>query len=325
MIEEALEPSVRTIAEPAMPASYLERTPDDVDGLHYLGLLCHQTGRSGEAVRLIGRAVERSPTRRSARQFRRSPAHARGSSRGRAPCARRVQLEPEQANFNSTSPGAGRAAGLRRRWKRGSAHCLRPDWVEALTLNASLASRSSGWTTQSNTAGARRCSAPMIRAADRLDALPRLGLRLAGRDASGTAAGDAGALVGAAGMRLRGVIVCRFEYPFRGSCATGHASLLRAHTETAGAPCKAPLPRGEGARLRVGYVSRIPQPSDHAPDAQLFALHDRSRYEVYAYSIARTTARVSPRGRDSVEHFVTSAPKLRARAPNASLRTASTS
>ena len=35
--------------------------PDDVDSLHILGLLCHQSGRSADAVALIGRALKFSP------------------------------------------------------------------------------------------------------------------------------------------------------------------------------------------------------------------------------------------------------------------------
>ena len=43
-------------AEP-MLREVLAEQPDNADALHYLGLLLHQTGRSGEGLPLLGRSV----------------------------------------------------------------------------------------------------------------------------------------------------------------------------------------------------------------------------------------------------------------------------
>ena len=40
---------------------HLARRPDDAQALHFLGLVCHELGRADEAVELIGRAVEVEP------------------------------------------------------------------------------------------------------------------------------------------------------------------------------------------------------------------------------------------------------------------------
>ncbi len=276
---------------------YLERSPDNVDALHYLGLLCHQTGRIDEAVALIGMAVERSPDTAFLRANFAEVLRLQGDLDAAERHARvAVRLAPEHPNFQfnlaKVLEGRGRLAEALDAGARALA--CRPDWVEALSLNASL------------------CFA-----LERLDEAVEFSRR-----ACALCADDPSLLIGlmryrawACDWRGRDADVARlqimlarwvaqpdhaafagvnpffaYEYPL--SRQLRH-EVTQAYCErvlkAAGAPLetrRAPAAHAERRRLRIGYVSADfhSHPTMHLMRS-FFALHDRSRFEVFAYSI----------------------------------------
>ncbi|TAK66893.1 MAG: tetratricopeptide repeat protein [Betaproteobacteria bacterium] len=274
----------------------LERSPDNADALHYLGLLCHQTGRIDEAVALIGMAVERSPDTAFLRANFAEALRLQGDLDAAERHARvAVRLAPEHPNFQfnlaMVLEGRGRFAEALDAGERALA--CRPDWVEALSLNASL------------------CFA-----LERLDEAVEFSRR-----ACALRADDPSLLIGsmryrawACDWRGRDADVARLEtmlarwvaHPDDAAFATVNPfvayeyplprqlrhDVTQAYCErvlkAAGAPLaprRAPAPLGR-RRLRIGYVSADfhSHPTMHLM-ASFFALHDRSRFEVFAYSI----------------------------------------
>ena len=275
---------------------HLERSPDSADALHYLGLLCHQTGRIDEAVALIGMAVERSPDAAFLRANFAEVLRLQGNLDAAERHARvAVRLAPEHPNFQfNLAKVLERRGRLVEALDAGErALACRPDWVEALSLNASL------------------CFA-----LERLDEAAEYSQR-----ACALCADDPSLLIGlmryrawACDWRGRDADVARlqtmlarsvahpddaafaavnpfvaYEYPF--SRQLRH-DVTQAHCErilkAAGAPLeprRAPAHLDRG-RLRIGYVSADfhSHPTMHLM-ASFFALHDRSRFEVFAYSI----------------------------------------
>ncbi len=273
----------------------LEDSPEDVDALHYLGLLCYQTGRIDEAVALIGMAVERSPDT----AFMRANFAEALRSQGDLDAAERharaaVRLAPEHPNFQfnlaKVLEGRGRFAEALDAGERALA--LRPDWVEALSLNASLCFALERMN-EAVEFGQRACAlcpedpAPLIslmryrawacdwrgRDAD-VSRLQTLLARWAAQPDDAVSAG------------VNPFVA--YEYPLsrqlRNDVTQAYcARILKA----AGAPlAPSPAARDRHARLRLGYVSADfhSHPTMHLMRS-FFALHDRSRFEVFAYSI----------------------------------------
>ncbi|MFH1045182.1 MAG: tetratricopeptide repeat protein [Pseudomonadota bacterium] len=119
----------------------LARSPDSVDALHYLGLLCHRSGRIEEAVALIGKAVERSPDTAFLHANFAEVLRLRGNLDAALRHARdAVRLEPAQPNFQFNLAKVLEQSGRLGEALDAAQHALalRADWVEALSLNASL-------------------------------------------------------------------------------------------------------------------------------------------------------------------------------------------
>jgi len=275
---------------------YLERSPDNADALHYLGLLCHQTGRIDEAVALIGKAVERSPDTAFLRANFAEVLRLQGDLDAAERHARvAVRLAPEEPNFQfnlaMVLERRGRLAEALDAGQRALAG--RPDWVEALSLDANLCFALERLD-EAVEFSRRAC---VLRADD-----PSLLIRLMryrawacdwrGRDA------DVARLQamlarwvaqpGDAALSAVNPFVA-YEYPL--SRQLRH-DVTQAYCErvlkAAGAPLaprRAPAQAGR-RRLRIGYVSADfhSHPTMHLM-ASFFALHDRSRFEVFAYSI----------------------------------------
>jgi predicted O-linked N-acetylglucosamine transferase (SPINDLY family) len=275
---------------------HLERSPEDVDALHYLGLLCHQSGRIDEAAALIGKAVERAPDTAFLRANYAEVLRAQGELEAAELHARvAVRLEPGHPNFQfnlaTILQARGRLAEALAAGERALA--LNPDWVEALALNASLCFALERLD-EAVEFSRRACA---LRPDDTALQIVLMRYRAwacdwRGRDADvarlqAMLARGAAQPEDAAFAALNPFVA--YEYPVSRELRN---ALTQAYCErilkTAGAPLapqRTPM-RGERARLRLGYVSADfhSHPTMHLMRS-FFALHDRSRFEVYAYSI----------------------------------------
>ncbi|MBI5912161.1 MAG: tetratricopeptide repeat protein [Betaproteobacteria bacterium] len=298
MIDQAIEliQSGRIVEAEQRLRLYLERLPDDVDALHYLGLLCHQTGRIDEAAALIGMAVERSPYTAFLRANFAEVLRLQGDLDAAERHARvAVRLAPEQPNFQfnlaKVLEGRGRFAEALEAAERALA--CRPDWVEALSLNANLCfalERLDEAVEFSRRACALRADDPSL-----LIGLIRYrawACDWRGRDA------DVARLQamlarwvaqpGDAALSAVNPFVA-YEYPLsrqlRNEVTQAYCERVLKAAGAPLAPRRAPAQAGR-RRLRIGYVSADfhSHPTMHLM-ASFFALHDRSRFEVFAYSI----------------------------------------
>ncbi len=295
MIDQAIQliQSGRTGEAEQLLRQYLEHAPGDADALHYLGLLCHQTGRIDEAIALIGAAVERTPDVAFVRANFAEVLRMKGALDEAESHARvAVRLEPQHPNFQfNLAKILEERGGLAEALDAGArALACRPDWVEALLLNAGLCFALERLD-EAIEFNRRACAlrpdalAPLIglmryRAwacdwQDRDADLARLQSMLARWAARPDDAAYAGVNPFVA-----------YEYPLsrqlRNRITQAYCdNVLKA----AGAPLAPALHRQSG-RLRLGYVSADfhSHPTMHLMRS-FFALHDRSRFEVYAYSI----------------------------------------
>lgn len=274
----------------------LEQSPDDVDSLHYLGLLCYQSGRIDEAVALIGMAVERSPDTAFLRANFAEALRAQGDLDAAERHARAaVRLAPEHPNFQFNLAQVLEVRGRFAEALDAGARALarQPDWVEALSLNARLCfslQRLDEAVEFSRRACALRADDPAL-----LTGLMRYrawACDWRGRDADvarlqtmlerWVAHPDDAAFSG-----VNPFVAYEYPLPRRLRNAVTQAYYARI-LNAAGAPLE-PQRRpatNEHTRLRIGYVSADfhSHPTMHLMRS-FFALHDRSRFEVYAYSI----------------------------------------
>jgi len=274
----------------------LEQSPGDADALHYLGLLCYQTGRIDEAVALIGMAVERSPDTAFLRANYAEALRSQGDLDAAERHARAaVRLAPEHPNFQfnlaKVLEGRGRFAEALDAGERALA--LRPDWAEALSLNAALCFALERLD-EAVEFSRRACA---LRPDDPAPLISLMRYRAWACDWRGRDADVA---------RLRGLLArwaahpndavsagvnpfVAYEYPLsrqlRNDVTQAYcARILKA----AGAPLEPRRMQAttERTRLRIGYVSADfhSHPTMHLMRS-FFALHDRRRFEVFAYSI----------------------------------------
>lgn len=294
----------------------LERSPDSVDALHYLGLLCHQSGRLGEAAALIGKAVERAPDTAFLRANFAEVLRLQGDLEAAERHAREaVRIEPEHPNFQFNLAKVLEARGCYAEALeagRRASDC-RPDWVEAYALNASLCFallRLDEAIEYSQRACALRPDDPSL-----LIALMRYrawACDWRGRDADVARLQTmlvrwAAHPEDAAFAALNPFVA--YEYPFSRQL---RREVTQAYSErvlkSAGTPAEPRRPRAnaESGRLRLGYVSADfhSHPTMHLMRS-FFALHDRSRFEVFAYSIgADDGSEYRREAARSVDHFI---------------------
>jgi protein O-GlcNAc transferase len=294
----------------------LEGSPDDVDALHYLGLLCHQSGRIDEAVALIRGAVARAPDSAFLHANLAEALRLQGSLEPAEQHAREaVRLAPEHPNFQfnlaKVLEGQGKLADALAAGQRALAS--RPDWIEAHALNASLC-----FALQRLDEAVALCArARALRPDD-----PSLLLNLVRYRAWACDWGQRNADVAALQAMLERWLAqpddpafaginpfVAYEYPVSRRVRTG---VTQAHCERvlkgAGKPLapRPPVPGGDRARLRIGYVSADfhSHPTMHLMRS-FFALHERKRFEVFAYSIGPDDGSEYRRhAAATVEHFV---------------------
>ncbi|MDP2639859.1 MAG: tetratricopeptide repeat protein [Betaproteobacteria bacterium] len=274
----------------------LARSPDSVDALHYLGLLCHQSGRIEEAVALIGKAVERSPDTAFLHANFAEALRLWGDMDAALRHARdAVRLEPSHPNFQfnlaKVLEGSGRFGDALDAAQRALA--LRPDWVEALSLGASLCFALDRLD-QALDFVKRACA---LRPDDHLLFITLMRYRAwvcdwCGRNQDAArveamlehwvAHPDDEAFAG-----INPFVAHEYGLPrqIRNDVTQAYCERV---LKAAGAPLeprRAP-PRAARARLRLGYVSADfhGHPTMHLMRS-FFALHDRARFEVFAYSM----------------------------------------
>ena len=299
----------------------LQIAPHDVDALHLLGLLCHQSGRSAEAVEMIGRAVDIAPNlafirSNFAEALRRHGDLVRAEHQARE-AVRLAPLDPAfQLNLAAVLIDQNRLIdALEATEQVLLAH---PDYVDALSLKSENCFNLGRTAEALNLATRARNLAPHD-----LGLLANLMRQRAwacdwpGRAADVTslsellekAVAQAGAADGDASV-LSGInpFVC-YEYNLPSSlCAAVTELHVRSTVRAAGVPLDAVLikTRTGQKRLRVGYVSADfhGHPTMHLM-AGLFELHDRARFEIFAYSIGVDDGSAyRRRARESVDHFV---------------------
>ena len=296
MIEQALEliQSGRTAEAERSLRACIAQAPDNVDALHYLGLLCHQSGRADEAVALIGRAVELAPGTAFLHANYAEALRVSGKLDAALHHARdAVRIEPAQPNFQFNLAHAleamgrpGEALDAARR-----ALALRPDWVEALSLGASLCFALERLD-EALALAQRACA---LRPDDALlfitlmryrawvcdwDGRESDLARLAAFVADWAAHPDDAAYAGINPFVAQEYALAR---PLRNAVTRAYCARVQ---KAAGAPLAPRAAVREPARLRLGYVSADfhSHPTMHLMRS-FFALHERARFEVYAYSI----------------------------------------
>lgn len=274
----------------------LAQSPEDVDALHYLGLLCHQSGRGAEACALMAKALERAPDIAFLHANYAEVLRAQGELDAAEVQARdALRLEPGHPNFlfNLATVLHARSRITDALEAAERALAARPDWVQALALAAELCAaleRLDEAVEYGRRASALRPGDPAL-----LIALMRYrGRACDWRERDAEVARLQAALTRVAAQPEEAAFAAvnpfvAYEYPLPRQLR--HA-LTQAHCErvlhAAGAPLPpAPAPaRDKRGRLRLGYVSADfhSHPTMHLMRS-FFGLHDRSRFEVYAYSI----------------------------------------
>ncbi|MEK7435971.1 MAG: tetratricopeptide repeat protein [Pseudomonadota bacterium] len=298
MIEQALQyiRSGRVAEAEQMLRSHLTGSPDSVDALHYLGLLCHQSGRGAEAVALLAQAVAHSPETGHLRANFAEVLRAQGDLDAAEMHARAaVGLEPGHANFQFNLATVLNARGRVEEALAAGERVLvmRPDWVEALSLCASLCvalERLERAVELGQRACALRPDDPALLLALMRYRAWACDWRRRDADVAKLQATLASRLARADAALLEGVNPFgAFEYPvsrqLRNALTQAYCDRI---LQSAGTPFdlqRAPASSGRG-RLRLGYVSADfhSHPTMHLMRS-FFELHDRGRFEVYAYSI----------------------------------------
>jgi predicted O-linked N-acetylglucosamine transferase (SPINDLY family) len=280
-----------------MLRAFLARSPGDANALNFLGLICHRRGEHAEAVRLIAGAVENAPdvgffhanlgeALRAAGLLPQAEAQARES----------VRCVPDSSDFayNLANILFQRHAYAEALTRAEQVLAAKPDWVEALHLAAKLDFELGHLAT----ALSRYERGLSLRPGD-----PEMSLAL--ERTRLWACQWRHDLVGLSRVLARWVaqpmapefgglnpfVAYQFDLPpaLHKAVADAHASRFvagigpsRPHFDFAShkVGCDA------GRRLRIGYVSADfhGHPTMHLMRG-LFRLHDRTRFEVTAYSI----------------------------------------
>lgn len=277
----------------------LARTPDSVDALHYLGLVCHQQGRHAEGVRHIAAAVARAPEVAFLRANLAEALRASGDLAAAEQAAREaLRLNPEQpaAAFNLAMVLADRRAHAEALEHALRALAANANWPEALTLAANLYielnERGKAQDLLERAYALRPDDAAVL-----VQALRNRAWICDWTPATGTSHADISAFTdlltrwSAApdATEFRGLNpFVAYEYPLAQSLRD---AVTQAYCDAVVAKVKdnilsGPLAPSTTGRLRIGYVSADfhRHPTMHLMHS-LFALHDRSRFEIFAYSI----------------------------------------
>ena len=317
MIDQALQliQSGRVAEAEQLLRRQIASTPGNADALHYLGLLCHQSGRGAEALEFLARAVAQAPELAFLRANYAEVLRAQGNLDAAEQQARAaVRLEPGHANFQfnlaMVLQGLGRLADALDAAEQALA--VTPEWVEALSLSAGLCF--SLERLDQAVEFARRACALQPEDPALLISLMRYrawACDWRGRDADVARLQAllerwAASPEDAAFSAVNPFVAFEFPLPTRLRHAVTQAHCDRI-LNSAGAPLQPPrVSARQDRRLRIGYVSADfhSHPTMHLMRS-FFALHDRSRFEVYGYSIGADDGSDYRReAMNSIEHFV---------------------
>jgi predicted O-linked N-acetylglucosamine transferase (SPINDLY family) len=283
----------RSVEAERLLRARLARKPADANALNYLGLICHQRGEHAEAVRLMSMAVATAPdigffhanlgeAFRASGDLQQAEYHAREA----------VRLVPDRAEFahnlgNILFQRGVYAEALR--WAR-QALSDRPDWIDALKLTGKLEFElghlAEALTCYERGLALRPDDPEMVLALERARTWacdwnhdPGALSRVLGRWASAPLAPEFAG--------LHPFVAYQFALPqaLRMAVTDAHVARIQAGLGTA-RPRFDFSSRKPGGRIRVGYVSADyhGHPTMHLMNG-LFGLHDRTRFEVSAYSI----------------------------------------
>ena len=318
---------------------YLALAPDNVDALHYLGLVCHQLGRHGEAVAHITAAVARAPGSAFMHANLAEALRAAGDLGAAESAAREaLRLGPDQpeVQFNLAMVLAGRRAHSVALEHALHILGIRPDWPEALTLAASqyieLNERGKAQELLDRARALQPDDAGILVLAlrnrawlcDWESAVNSPGAGRVDEDAFAQMLARRLATPNKTALRNLNPIVT-YEYPvakhLRDAVTQSYADVILEKTrgstisrntiksdilEGRDLSISAAPPGEPSARLRVGYVSADfhRHPTMHLMRS-FFALHDRRRFEVFAYSIGEDDGSEYRREAiASVDHFI---------------------
>jgi protein O-GlcNAc transferase len=325
----------------AIYRAVLAQDPNQVDCLHYLGVIAHQSGRNDIAVELIGRALKRRPGSGEA-QLHMANALA---SLGRHDEAMRrykraLALRPKDANTRYNYAGFLR---MMDRLDEAAAQyrlaiALKPDWTSHLQLGNLLVTQGKfdegvscykrALALQPDHVGAHNNLGNALKSLHRLDeAVEQYQLAIAQKpdypDAHGNlgnALSELGRNDEAAECHERAMALNPDHAVFRSGLLLSlsyrsdvtPAALLATHRLWGARHAPAlsllpPRPRdpAEGRRLRVGYVS--PDLRAHSVAyfmAPLLAAHDRERFEIFCYADGGRPDDMTARLAAATEHWV---------------------
>ena len=318
---------------------YLTLAPDNVDALHYLGLVCHQLGRHGEAVAHITAAVARAPGSAFMHANLAEALRAAGDLGAAESAAREaLRLGPDQpeVQFNLAMVLAGRRAHSVALEHALHILGIRPDWPEALTLAANqyieLNERAKAQELLDRARALQPDDAGILVLALRNRAWLCDWESAANSPGAGRVDQDAFAQMLARRLATPNKTALRnlnpivtYEYPvakhLRDAVTQSYADAILEKTKGGTISrntiksdilegrdlSSSTAPAGEpSARLRVGYVSADfhRHPTMHLMRS-FFALHDRRRFEVFAYSIGEDDGSEYRREAiASVDHFI---------------------
>jgi protein O-GlcNAc transferase len=308
---------------------HLARDPDNVDALHFLGLVCHRDGRHAEASLHIGAAVQRAPTLAFLRANLAEALRAAGDLVAAEAAARAaLRLDPHQAaaRFNLAMILASRRAHTEALAIALDILKTNPEWPEALTLAANiyiaLDDRASAAELLDRALTVRPDDANVLVLALRNrawlcdwgqikdgDEAGRLRAARADFDAFTAMLAHWAANPRAPAFQSLNPFVT-YEYPvaqnLRDTVTQGYADAVLDRVKHLAIPQPSSGPAASSTRLRIGYVSADfhRHPTMHLMRS-FFALHDRRRFDIFAYSIGQDDG--SDYRRDAiagVDHFI---------------------
>lgn len=281
----------------------LASLPDDADTLHLLGLLCHQSGRSAEATGLIGRAIALAPAAAFMRANFAEVLRVQGElDQAEYQAREAVRLAPAQADsqFNLAAVLADRGSLNEAIVAIDAVLALQPGRAEAVSLKSNLCFRlqraDEGFTLAQRArelapdnpallAQLMRLRADVCDWRSRTADVAALAALLERRVANASSGGKVAGAEALGGMNP----FVPYEYPVPQTLRDAVTDLWAQRViQSAGMPLDPVSSSGERARqsLRIGYVSADfhSHPTMHLM-ASFFGLHDRTGFEIFAYSI----------------------------------------
>ena len=272
--------------------------PDHVDALHFLGLVCHQTGRSDEAAALIAKAAQLAPGTAFICANLAEVLRAKGDLEGAEEQAREaVRLAPDREDFqfNLALVLSARRSHAETIDVADRILALQSNHADALALKAEACFETGNMELALSCAeractlahGSLVAQARLLRmrawACDWRSRDANVAAFITSLERSITAAGNSPL------EDINPFVTYEYAVPqgLRDAVTERHVAEVRRSAGPALRALSLSSRRGH-SRLRIGYVSADfhSHPTMHLMGS-FFGLHDRSLFEVFAYSIGR--------------------------------------